>query len=198
MSDSSQSLEVQASEKKGVNRIVMFGIWAFVLSLVMLIAWGLINNSGTRPLAGDPAPNFTIYFYDGYEWQDAPNEDLVELVNMRGQIVVLNFWASWCPPCHEEAEDLERLWQKYRDRDVIFLGIAYVDTEPNALGFLDRYNITYPNGPDIQTMITDKFLVKQLPETFVIDRNGKVVFVEPGPIDVNRLKNVLNQLTTTQ
>lgn len=192
--DKRKQQEESTPQKSGSSRVMMIGIWGAVLGLVALIAWGLINNAGTRPLVGDPSPNFTIHFYDGYAWADAADET-IEMTDLRGKIVVLNFWASWCPPCHEEAADLERLWREYRDEDVVFLGIAYIDTEPNALEFLAQYDITYPNGPDIQSLITDEFLVKQVPETFVIDRDGEVVFIEPGPIVVSRLTAVLEELT---
>lgn len=182
-------------EKSGTGRAITLGIWLVVLCVVALIGWGLLNNSGTRPLAGDPAPDFTLHFYDGYEWQESNNPQDVQLSDMRGRVVVINFWASWCPPCHDEAADLERLWQTYKDDGVIFLGVAYIDTEPNALGFLEQYNISYPNGPDLQSLITDAYLVRQVPETFVVDQEGQVAFVEPGPIVVERLTAVLDELT---
>lgn len=185
-------------EKSGTGQAITIGIWLVVLCVVALIGWGLLNNSGTRPLAGDPAPDFTLHFYDGYEWQETTNPQDVQLSDMRGRVIVINFWASWCPPCHDEAADLERLWQTYKDEGVIFLGIAYIDTEPNALSFLEQYNISYPNGPDLQSLITDVYLVRQVPETFVVDQTGQVAFVEPGPIVVERLTAVLDELTAPQ
>jgi cytochrome c biogenesis protein CcmG/thiol:disulfide interchange protein DsbE len=95
---------------------------------------------------------------------------------------VINFWASWCQPCASEAADLQRAWEKYRaGNKVIFLGVDYVDTKPEATSYLTQYNITYPNGPDLGTRISQTFHIQGVPETYIIDRNGKLAFKEIGP-----------------
>lgn len=166
-------------------------IWLGVVALLALFAWGLNNNTERRPQVGDLAPDFQAYFYEGYGWEEAADPANVMLADMQGKVVVINFWASWCLPCHEEADDLEALWQKYREQDVVFLGIAYIDTEPKALEFLEQYAITYPNGPDLQSRITGRYFVKQVPETFVVDSDGRLAFIRPGPITAEELEQVL-------
>lgn len=171
-------------------------VWLAVLALLALFAWGLANNTQTRPQVGSPAPDVQLHFYDGYTWAEAADPTNVTLADLRGKVVVINFWASWCIPCLEEADELEALWQHYRDQDVVFLGVAYVDTEPKALDFLRQFNITYPNGPDLQSRITGEFFVKQVPETFVLDTAGNVAYVRPGAIFVDELTAVLDNLVS--
>jgi cytochrome c biogenesis protein CcmG/thiol:disulfide interchange protein DsbE len=119
-------------------------IWVLVIGILGLSGWGLVNSNATRPEAGEKAPGFNMQFFNGYDWEDQASADLSEF---RGEIVVLNFWASWCVECELEASLLENAWRKYRDRGVVFLGITYADVEPNALQYLRDYDMTYPNAP---------------------------------------------------
>jgi len=96
--------------------------------------------------------------------------------------VVLNFWASWCVTCKDEAVELEEAWRSYQpDGEVVFIGVDYVDTEPEARGYLERYDITYPNGPDMGTKISQAFRIQGVPETYFLDREGVVQYVQLGP-----------------
>jgi cytochrome c biogenesis protein CcmG/thiol:disulfide interchange protein DsbE len=147
----------------------------FVLGLLALVAFQMRR---TGPLAagqvgqGEPAPDFTLQTFDG---------ESVVLSELRGRVVVVNFWASWCKPCEQEAADLENAWRHYRDRGVMFLGVDYVDTETEARGYLARFGITYPNGPDLGTAISHRYRIRGVPETFVIDQEGilRKLFVGP-------------------
>jgi cytochrome c biogenesis protein CcmG/thiol:disulfide interchange protein DsbE len=104
------------------------------------------------------------------------------LSDFRGKVVVLNFWASWCKPCEQEAAELEQAWQKYgAEGDVVFLGADYVDTEPEARIYLQKYGITYANGPDMGTKISQLFRIQGVPETYFIDQNGVLQYVKIGP-----------------
>jgi cytochrome c biogenesis protein CcmG/thiol:disulfide interchange protein DsbE len=88
---------------------------------------------------------------------------------------VLNFWASWCKPCEEEAAALETAWQKYRDQGVMFVGVDYLDQEPSAKRYLDKFQVSYPNGPDLASKISKRYTIRGVPETFFINAEGELV-----------------------
>jgi cytochrome c biogenesis protein CcmG/thiol:disulfide interchange protein DsbE len=107
---------------------------------------------------------------------------------------VINFWAEWCIECKREAEILEATWRAYRDRGVVFLGVDWVDVEPEALKYLLRYNITYPNGPDLGSRIGNDYGLTGVPETFFVDRSGKVDSFKLGPLSEPELPSKLDDL----
>jgi cytochrome c biogenesis protein CcmG/thiol:disulfide interchange protein DsbE len=166
-------------------------LWAAVIGLLALVGWGLLNNNKPRPEAGQVAPDFELSFYNGYEWENLSQSSLAD---MRGKIVVLNFWASWCTPCRMEADLLENAWQKYRDQGVIFLGVAYADAEPKSLAFLDEFDISYPNAPDLRSAISADYEITGVPETFFIDREGTITYVQIVPLDKVTLESTIEQL----
>ena len=114
------------AKESDASRWMTYAVWASVIGILILLGWGLINNNATRPEVGKSAPEFGIEFFNGYEWETKTTADLVD---MQGKVVVLNFWASWCIECRLEADLIEASWQKYKDQDVIFLGVAYADDE---------------------------------------------------------------------
>ena len=161
-------------------RILRIAVAALVIGAVvglMVIALDLAGQKGKRPTIGSPAPDFSLALYAGYR-ADLP--ETVTLSSLRGQIVVINFWGSWCPECHIEAEDLQRVYEKYRTRDVVFIGVDYLDTEAEAMRYLTRYAITYANGIDVQQKISTAYRITAAPETFIIDREGRVAEVIIG------------------
>jgi cytochrome c biogenesis protein CcmG, thiol:disulfide interchange protein DsbE len=149
-------------------------MWSAVILILAVLGWALVQTNASRP--EDVAPDFELTLYDGYEWN---GRSAVRLSELKGQVVVVNFWASWCVECRLEAELLEQAWLEYRDRGVVFLGVAYVDAQPNALRYLDEFNITYPNGPDLRVAISRQYQITGVPETFFIGKDGKVA---PGGI----------------
>lgn len=169
-------------------------LWATVIGLLALIGWGLLNSTKPRPEAGQVAPDFKLSFYNGYEWQNLSQSSLAD---MRGNIVVLNFWASWCSPCRMEADLLESAWQKYREQDVIFLGVAWADSEPKSLAFLEEFNISYPNAPDLGSAISADYEITGVPETFFINKEGHITHVQIVPLDQNTLEGTIDQLLAT-
>ena len=130
------------------------------LAFIGLLWFGLAR-SDSQAVSGEAAPSFELPLLD--RPGTLTDEDL------RGRPVVVNFWASWCIPCREEAPLLERTWREYRDDGVLFLGVNIKDAEPDALAFLERYDITYPTVRDLDEVLVRGFGVKGLPETFFID-----------------------------
>jgi cytochrome c biogenesis protein CcmG/thiol:disulfide interchange protein DsbE len=102
--------------------------------------------------------------------------------------VVVNFWASWCPPCREEAPELEAAWQRLRGRGVVLLGVNVWDSEDAARQFLQAFGVTYPNGPDPQGRVLIEFGVTGIPETYVVDAGGLLVARWVGPIHRTQLE----------
>jgi cytochrome c biogenesis protein CcmG/thiol:disulfide interchange protein DsbE len=124
-----------------------------------------------------------------------PGETSVE--DYRGKVVVLNFWASWCKPCEKEAPVLERTSRRLADKGVVVLGVDYRDTENDAVAFERRHRITYPSVRDVEGKLARDYGTVALPETFVIDREGKVVAVRRGVVDAAWLNQALAPLVGT-
>ena len=177
------------AEPAGRCKLGLVAIIAAVLIGGVVLFLGMRNSATDRP--DDVAPDFEMYFFDGYEWQSEPT---AELSDFAGQPVVLNFWASWCVECKVEADLLEDTWQKYRDDGVVFLGVAYIDVEPKSLAYLEEYDITYPNAPDLRSSISSKYDITGVPETFFIDRNGDVVHIQLGPVNETMLTSLIDQM----
>lgn len=148
-------------------------VWVGVLGLLAILALGLRRAQQGPVSIGDRVPNFSLTTFDGQQ---------INLVDLQGKVVVLNFWASWCKPCEQEAADLETAWRYYQPRgDVVFLGVDYVDTEPEALQYLEKFNISYANGPDLGTRISQAFRIRGVPETYIIDQENVLRSVKVGP-----------------
>lgn len=155
-----------------------------VVALLALLGWGLRAQAG-GPLESGPAPDFSLTTFEG---------QTITLSELKGQVVIINFWASWCPPCREEAPYLEATWRKYKDKGVVFIGVDYVDAKPNALAYLDEFDITYPNGPDIAQRIAEAYGIKGVPETFYVDKTGQLRGVQIGPLFPPTLDNKIDEL----
>jgi cytochrome c biogenesis protein CcmG, thiol:disulfide interchange protein DsbE len=153
-------------------RWVQITVFVLVIAVIVFFAFGL-KARGEVQVTNGPAPAFTLQTFDGQQ---------VKLADLRGQVVVVNFWASWCIPCRDEAAFLENTWQAYKGRGVVFLGIDWVDPEPDARAYLTQYHISYWNGPDLGTAISPLFRIKGVPETYVIDKNGNLAGSSLGPI----------------
>lgn len=97
-------------------------------------------------------------------------------------MVIINFWASWCLPCRQEAPYHEKTWRKYKDRGVVFIGVDYVDTDKEALAHIKEFDINYINEPDLGTRISQAFNIKGMPETYFVAKNGELHGVQIGPL----------------
>ncbi|MCG3209684.1 MAG: Thiol-disulfide oxidoreductase ResA [Anaerolineae bacterium] len=155
-----------------------------ILGLTTIFAWKMYDESQVLVLDG-LVPDFTLPLFDGSE---------VTLSELKGQVVVVNFWASWCIPCRDEAPFLERAWRKYRDQGVMFIGVDYLDTDKDAQAFLAEFEVSYPNGPDIGTKIAKQYHLTGVPETYFIANDGRLGDMEIGPLTEERLIQAIEKL----
>lgn len=146
---------------------------AVPIIFIVLLAMRLWQTNNSEQRAAGAAPTFAFTTFDG---------ESISLADLRGKGVVLNFWASWCDPCREEAIMLEQAWQQEKANGIVFLGLDYLDQEPSAQAYLAEYQISYPNGPDLQSKAARDYGIKGVPETFFIDPNGKIAYMVIGPI----------------
>jgi cytochrome c biogenesis protein CcmG/thiol:disulfide interchange protein DsbE len=172
-------------EQTTEHRISLTAIGILLGALFMLGVLGasLVRAGRSQPTSG-PAPEFTLWTFDG---------NAFSLSEQRGQIVIINFWASWCVPCRDEAPILQDTWQRYRDRGVVLVGVDYLDVERDALAFIDEFGITYPNGLDMGKIISKRYRIKGVPETFVVDQNGDIVDFYVGPAKTGQLDAVIER-----
>ncbi len=161
--------------------------WIGLIGLLIILAMGLFRSQEGTVGIGKIIPNFTLTTFDNEE---------IKLSDLRGKIVLINFWSSWCNPCEQEAPDLEEAWKGYETQgEVIMLGVDYVDTETEARQYLKKFGITYPNGPDLGTRISQVFRIRGVPETYVLDREGILQYIQIGPfLSLYQIKSVIDPM----
>ena len=179
--------------KRAVPLWVQIVVWVILLILLVILALGLKRAQQGTVQVGDQIPDFKLSLFDGFSYE---GKFEVNYSDLRGKVIVINFWASWCKPCEQEAAELEQAWLYYEPRnDVIFLGVDYVDTETEANLYLKKYGITYPNGPDLGTRISQLFRIKGVPETYFIDKEGELKYIQVGPLQsVNQIHTIVDPL----
>ena len=150
--------------RRGIS-LGSLALMAGVLALAIVFGAQLSRRNATRPTSG-PAPDFALKLFNASE---------IKLSDYRGQVVLINFWASWCPPCRDEAPDLQALYEEYRLAGLTVIGINMLESSrQKALEFIDEFDITYPNGEDIGEKLTNLYRVDAPPESFLIDQRGNV------------------------
>ena len=175
-----ESLAVPRKDPVSIVLPVVVGV-----GLLALLAFGLFTPRQSRPEIGDPAPDFALTLFDGSE---------VSLTGSRGQVIVLNFWASWCAPCRNEAPELQRVWEMFHDQGLVMLGVTYQDAARASQAFVQANGITYPNGLDPKARISRTYAITGVPETFVIDRDGNIAWFHIGELDAATLIEQLERL----
>jgi cytochrome c biogenesis protein CcmG/thiol:disulfide interchange protein DsbE len=168
-----------------VKRIVSplpLAVGLAVIALVALLVYGVNSSGPSRTLDGQlargekpaaPALQLTS-LHDGAKRS---------LADYRGKVVLLNVWASWCTPCREESPLLQRWHERMQPLGGTVLGVDTLDVKSDALGFIKRYKLTYPQLNDRDGTSIKKLGTAQYPETFVVDKQGRITALQRGPVD---------------
>ena len=157
---------------------------AIALLVLGLLGYALFAQSTQPPTVGSPVPGFELKALDG---------TLMNPDTHRGQVTVVNFFASWCAPCRQEAAALEQTWRDYQDRGVQFYAIAYKDAASKAQAFQETFDVTYPYAVDPGNRTSRAYGVTGVPETFIINQDGLLVHHFVGPITQSELNQVLDK-----
>jgi cytochrome c biogenesis protein CcmG/thiol:disulfide interchange protein DsbE len=164
--------EVVAAPSRAV-RIWQIIFVAILVFFVGILAFRLWDTNVSEQRADGLAPDFTFTTFEG---------ETISLADLKGKGVVVNFWASWCDPCRDEAELLESAWRREQENGIVFIGLDYLDQEPAALAYLEEFDISYPNGPDLQSQAARRYGIKGVPETYFIAPDGTIVQAVIGPV----------------
>lgn len=156
--------------------------------IVMLLGYGLTRDPRQidSPLPGRPAPDFSL--------PTLQPGDSIKLSELRGNVVVVNFWASWCIPCRDEHPVLLAASQVYEPKGVRFVGIAYNDKPQDSQRWLDELGSAYPSLVDNGARTAIDYGVSGVPETFILDKHGVVAFKKFGPITSGEITQKLDSL----
>jgi cytochrome c biogenesis protein CcmG/thiol:disulfide interchange protein DsbE len=163
-------------------------VWAAAgavgLVVLLLLAYSIATGPGTALQVGQPAPTFKLTALTG---------EKMDLEAQRGQVVVVNFFASWCNPCRQEAADLEAIWRQYEPEGVQFFGIAYKDARSMVEAFLTEFDVTYSCAVDPGNRTSRAYGVTGVPETFVVNGQGLLLRHFIGPVSQAELGLTIEQ-----
>lgn len=185
MSEAIEIAPVQASVHKRRRRMLIFGGACLLNVALLALLWTLLitpasrSKSNTDALVGHSAPDFSLSVLSL-----GANQSTLALSNFKGKAVVLNFWASWCAPCNEEAPLLENTWKQIQvqGKNVVVLGIDFQDARKDGISFSQEHSITYPLVMDTTGDVAIKYNVTSLPQTIFINRDGTVMSREVGQL----------------
>lgn len=167
---------MNARRRPGKMWLSLVGVFGAVCLVTLVLAFGLSRDPLAHPssLEGHPAPDFTLTTLDGSR--------AVHLAALKGQVVVVNFWASWCAECHAEHPALADAWDRYRDQGVVFVGISFQDSVSAASAYAQAQAVSWPLLADPTSSTGLAFGISGVPETVVIARDGRVASKLVGPV----------------
>jgi len=167
--------------------------WAIPVSgvpVLALLAWGLTRDARIvpSPLPGKPAPDFALATISG---------DSLHLASLQGQVVLVNFWASWCLACRAEHQVLVDAAKRYRDRGLRVVGVVYEDSRDNALAWIKERGGDWPNVLDVGSRTAIQYGLFGVPETFFVGRDGRIIYKQIGPLDTGVIDQWVPRLLGT-
>jgi cytochrome c biogenesis protein CcmG/thiol:disulfide interchange protein DsbE len=166
----------------------LIGVAALLGLLIWKVAFGRTTGAADELAQGKlvRAPAFVLDRLD--------RDGTLGVADLRGKAVVVNFWASWCVPCRDEAPVLQKTYERYRDQGLVVLGVDVNDFRQDARRFMKRYGLSYPVVYDGKGSTVGKWGVRGFPETFFVDRTGKLVGERiEGAVDIERNRDAFQR-----
>ena len=176
---------------------ILMGSAVPILALIALLVWASVktgsnpgglavnNEFGQVSVDVEAARGFSLELMNG---------ETVTLSELRGKVIMLDFWASWCPPCRQEASTLSQVYREFQGQPVEFIGIDIWDRPGDAIEFVDLFDVPYPNSIDSKGIVAIDYGVKGIPEKIFIDQTGVLIKKFVGPIPADTLRATLNGL----
>ena len=198
MNDRDELREQEGTASSRRRVLVAVAVLVPLLGLFAVLAWALVESGGQPAgvaintqfgeveIEEGPARDFTLTLFDG---------ESISLSELRGKVVLIDFWTSWCPPCRREAPTLADAYRRFEGRGVVFVGVAVWDSEEQAAGFVRELGVEYPNGLDSKGTIAIDYGLTGIPEKYIVDREGRLVRKFVGPMEPDQLEAVLIELT---
>ena len=168
-----------------------------VAALIALLAWAIAQSGGNPggigvndefgevSITSGPAPPLSLQLLDGGS---------IGLGELRGKVVMVDFWSSWCPPCIEEAPVLAKAYKEYVGQEVEFLGVAIWDEADDIDRYIQQFDLSYPNGLDAKGAVAINYGVRGIPEKYFIDREGQLVRKFSGPVSGEELRAIIDEM----
>lgn len=169
--DSSQN-ETKTLSPRARRTVRLLAFVVLPVMFVGLVGYGLLSTAPPNSLVGSEVPQFSLPVLG--------SDEILSTADLAGRPVVINFWASWCEPCREEASTLQAAWEKYRAQDLLILGVNVQDSLDDAETFVEEYDVGYPSVRDKDLVLWSELGVRGLPETFFVGRDGVFVGVGSG------------------
>lgn len=178
--------------------LLLVGAGLVILAFLGILVWasmqtggraasisGVNTEFGAVDIAAAPARDFALELQQG---------GVLNRADLQGRVVLVDFWASWCAPCRQEAPVLEQVYREYAGREVEFVGVNIWDLPGNAAQYIADFGLTYPSGVDGEGRIAIDYGVKGIPEKFFLDRQGIIRQKFVGPMPAEKLRETLDGL----
>jgi len=150
---------------------------------------GITTSIGRTPNVGDPAPDFTLKTLDG---------EKVSLSDFKGQPVLINFWATWCPPCRFEMPAIEKAWQQYKDDGFVVLAVDVEEPISVVQRFVENFGLTFPILLDYKGDVSDLYRLRAFPTSYFVGRDGKIVVAHRGMMTEQILQQYMQRVMATK
>ncbi|WP_164668726.1 thiol-disulfide oxidoreductase ResA [Virgibacillus doumboii] len=183
--------EMKNNKKRKKRKRLIFRSIVLAI-LVVAVVYALVSNltkDNTNVDVGDEAPDFKLQ-----QINENNQLETVQLSDLEGKGVMLNFWGTWCKPCEAEMPYMQQLYPEYKDKGVEIVAVNLDSTEFVVDRFIDKYDLTFPVPFDPKEVVMDQYNVGPIPSTFFISPEGEIVEVVEGALTLDKLEGYLQQI----